>query len=104
MQALSISGQVLQILDAHESLVLALLRGPSCRSDALPLQGVRADSSFPECEAYLVGWYAFHPEQSLQGELGGWGDGLAAGSVPLLLALLLLVLLSARKPSAHTND
>lgn len=104
MQVLSVSGRVLQISDAQQSLVLVFLRGPSCSGDAFPCKESEHAVHFPHLKPFFFAWCVFFPEQSSQGELGGWQEALRAGSVPLLLALLSLVLLSARKPSAHTND
>lgn len=80
--------------------MLSRARGCCCLRVMLCLAG----SSFSKPKAYLVAGCVFLPERSSQGELEGWRGALGAGSVPLLLALLSLALLSARKPSAHTND
>lgn len=103
VQTLSISGRVLQISDARQSSVLMLRRGPSCHGGALLCEESEHTVHFPNPKPFwLLG--VFSSQSRFCRVSWGWCGALRAGSIPLLLALLLLALLSARKPSAHTND
>lgn len=67
------------------------------------LPGVRALGSVSKPQAFL-GLGVFSSPGRGGRVSWGWCGALRAGSIPLLLALLSLGLLWARKPSAHTND
>ena len=73
LQVMSVSAQVLQVLDAQQSSVLALLRGPSCSCDALPCKESEHAVNFPDSKPFSL--FSVFSSRSRVHRVS-WGDGV----------------------------